>query len=436
MRNVVHTIGAAFFSRSIMMIAPIVTIPITIRYLGEVRFGLWMTITSIMSMMLFADLGIGNGVLTEIGKLKGSDDLVGMRKVISTAYFVLGSSSLVALGVFWTIAQFIPWGRLVNAKDAATSADARIVGLVCISCFLLTIPLSLISKIQLGLQQGFVNEIWMSVSSLATMMMTLVAVYWKAPLGVLVLSVALTPLVFLLLNSITFFRRKERQGFVSRSMVDREMARTLLHIGGQFFLLSILTTITLNFDNLITAHLLGLEKVAVLEITAKPMKMALMLLTLLCLPFWPANGEALARGEFEWVRRITQKMVLLCFGATLIATFVLLFFGSLLYRLWIGSQFVLNHWLLLVLGIWALALGTAAPYFMVLNGAGKVWDQIKMWAIFLPVALVAKLFFTRQMGLPGIPLGGVIPYIFIIIPWTLLIYYKIIKPDKIHFKPD
>jgi O-antigen/teichoic acid export membrane protein len=430
-----RTIVASFFSRTIMIIAPLVTIPATMGYLGDTRFGLWMAITSLLAMMVFADLGVGNGVLTEISKLKGCDDREGMQKVISTAYFVLGCSSLFALIAFFSMSTYIPWGKLINAKDAAIAADAKIVGVVCFSCFFLNIPLNLISKIQLGLQKGYINELWMSISSIAGMGLTLAAVHFKAPLGILVLCVAGTPLLFLLLNTWVFFYRNAGKQYLSVSHVNLRMAKTIFTIGSQFLILSLLLTLSLNCDNLIVAHVMGLDKVSHLEITSKPIKMAFMLVSLLCMPFWSANGEALAKGEYAWVRGVTRKMVILCGGMTLVAIVLLIIVSPVLFHWWIGPNFHVDRWLLISLGLWAVLLAFAAPFFMVLNSSGQVIIQIKMWLIFLPVAFACKILFSRTFGLPGIPLGGTIPYALIIIPWCIAAYLKIVgKPDLVTVK--
>ena len=41
----------------------LVTVRLTLKYLGNERFGLWMTISSVLAMAAFADFGVGIGVL-------------------------------------------------------------------------------------------------------------------------------------------------------------------------------------------------------------------------------------------------------------------------------------------------------------------------------------------------------------------------------------
>src|ERR1035441_8948081 len=56
---------AAFAAKGIAIVTQLVTVPMTLNYLGAERFGLWMAISSVVSMLAFADLGVGNGLLNE-----------------------------------------------------------------------------------------------------------------------------------------------------------------------------------------------------------------------------------------------------------------------------------------------------------------------------------------------------------------------------------
>jgi len=62
-RRALLTSATGFAARGVSMGASLITIPLTLHYLGNERFGLWMTISSIVAMATFADFGIGNGVV-------------------------------------------------------------------------------------------------------------------------------------------------------------------------------------------------------------------------------------------------------------------------------------------------------------------------------------------------------------------------------------
>src|SRR6202521_6359178 len=62
-RGAAITGGTAVLARAVQVSTSLITIPLTVHYLGNERFGLWMTISSVLSMANFADFGIGNAAL-------------------------------------------------------------------------------------------------------------------------------------------------------------------------------------------------------------------------------------------------------------------------------------------------------------------------------------------------------------------------------------
>jgi len=198
--------------------------------------------------------------------------------------------------------------------------------------------------------------------------------------------------------------------------VDRRFARALIQLGGQFFILSIVTSIALNADNLIIAHTLGLAAVTEYSVPAKLFTALGLIVTLVNLPLWPANGEALARGDLEWVRRTTRRMTLVSGTAILLPSALLIIGGNALISAWVGGALYASPLLLGSLAAWWLALATASPRFMVQNAAGLVRPQLVGWAVFLIVSLPLKWAAAREFGIAGVPLVGTVLYLVCVWP--------------------
>ncbi len=422
--KVIRTVVASILARGVVMIAPLVTIPVTLGYLGSDRFGLWMTISSLQSMLVFADLGIGNGVLTEIGKANGKEDRVGTANVIATAYLMVSLLAMILLVIFWSLSQFVPWQWLMHTNDPAIINEASFVGQIYLCCFIVGIPLNLIAKVQLGLQRGYITEMWNVVSSLFTMSCTLVAVHFRMPLYVLVLTVAVTPLVFMLMNTLVYFGRKAAAGESMLGQFKLYIAKALVGIGGCFFALSLFTTASLNCDNLIVAQLWGLDAVSNLEISSKPFKIILLFISLLCMPLWSAYAEAVARGEQSWIISTTRRLVIISVLVSATMAFSLFMAAPTIFRWWIGPNFQIQPELLGALAFATLLPAITAPYFMFLNSSGNILVQVKIWACFLPVAMGLKVGLGKFIGLSGVPLGGAIAYLLIMVPSVIVCYSR------------
>src|SRR5512133_170880 len=62
-RRVALTTVASVASRGIGLVTLLVSVPLTLTYLGAERYGMWMTISSLVAVLNFADLGMGNGLM-------------------------------------------------------------------------------------------------------------------------------------------------------------------------------------------------------------------------------------------------------------------------------------------------------------------------------------------------------------------------------------
>ena len=61
-RRILLTALAAGASKAMGALTGFISIPLTLKYLDKERYGLWMTISTFVTMLSFADLGVGNGL--------------------------------------------------------------------------------------------------------------------------------------------------------------------------------------------------------------------------------------------------------------------------------------------------------------------------------------------------------------------------------------
>src|SRR5215203_1127934 len=73
-RRAVLTTLALATAQGIMTLSSFIWIPLVVGYLGSERSGLLLTIVSLTTILQFADLGIGNGLLNALSEANGRDD--------------------------------------------------------------------------------------------------------------------------------------------------------------------------------------------------------------------------------------------------------------------------------------------------------------------------------------------------------------------------
>src|SRR5919202_3982979 len=72
------------------MLTSLMLVPLTIDYLSKDAYGTWLTISSIVTMIAFFDIGIGNGLRNKLSEALSNRNIILARTYISTAYLVFG----------------------------------------------------------------------------------------------------------------------------------------------------------------------------------------------------------------------------------------------------------------------------------------------------------------------------------------------------------
>lgn len=420
-RRVALTTLASGVAKITAIATALISIPLTLGYLGPERFGLWMTISSVIAILAFADFGVGNGVLNAISEANGRDDHEAIRKYVTSGFFILTIISVGILAVFSAAYSFIPWPELFNVKSHLAVREAGPAITVFTVCFALNIPLGIVQRVQLGLQQGFLSSLWQCLGSVLGLLGILVVVYIKAGLPWLVLAMAGAPLLASVLNGVAYFgymrpALRPRVEFLSGAAIKK-----IMHIGFLFLVLQIAIAVAFSSDNIIIARIFGPEAVTQYSVPAKMFSMIGILISLGLTPLWPAYGEAIARGDRSWVEKtLTRSMaVSLCFST--FAAALLVGFGGQVLKIWVGAQIDPSFLLLMGLGIWVILEAGGNAWGVFLNGANVVRMQVIIASLFAISSILFKIFLAKEIGIPGIVWATVITYaITAVIPYMIL----------------
>jgi O-antigen/teichoic acid export membrane protein len=397
-------------SRAVRIGVTFITIPLTLHYLGNQRFGLWMTISSVLAMAGFADFGVGNGVLNTVSTAFGKDDWDGIRGAISSGFAVLTLIGSGLLALFFSIYRFVDWGNLFRATTADARAQAGPAVLVFVVCFALNIPLDVVQRAQLGLQQGFLTNLWEIFSSVLILVGILAVVHFHLSLAALVVAFAGAPVLGTWMNAGYFFGVSRRDLLPHRHLVSRQVIDKITRLGGMFFVLQLVVAVSYSADNFIIARILGVADVTVFSIPQRMFSVITVVVTMLMMPLWPAYGEAISRGDMLWVRHTLTRTLLGVFAFTSIVSATLLVFSNKLLLWWVGPGIHPSFLLMLGLAVWAVLSNCGSTLSMFLNGAGIVKFQVIVAAIFGIGCLLTKIVFTHLYGISGVPWATIVTY--------------------------
>ncbi|MHB9149539.1 MAG: oligosaccharide flippase family protein [Thermoleophilia bacterium] len=401
---------AAAFARIVSILTVLITVPLTLQYLGAERYGLWMTISSLMVFLGFADLGLGNGLMNAVSSAFGRGDRSAARTSVSSGFFMLLGVAVIVLGLFAALYVVIPWGSVFNVSSPLATREAGPAAAIFVGCFALSLPAGVVQRVQMGYQEGFASQLWQALGSVLGLAAVLTAVHAKSGLPFLVLAISGGPLVATILNAVDQFGRRRPWLRPEWNCVSAATARRLLRVGVSFFVLQLAVALAFTSDNLVVAQVLGAEAVSQYAV---PMRLFALLGAALGMalgPLWPAYTEAVVRGDADWVRRTFRRSLLFSALVVAVPAAMLVVGGPWVLTVWVGPSIQPTFWLLLGLGIWAMIAAVGSCTAMLLNGIGAISFQAILGVAMGIAALALKIPFTAWFGVAGTIWATVIAY--------------------------
>ena len=426
-RRIFLTAVASALAKVVSMATMLVSIPLTLHYLGTERFGLWMIISSVIAMLGFADLGIGNGLLNAISEANGKDDHAAIRRYISSAFVILSGIALVILLAFSLIYPFVPWAHFFNVKSPLAMQESGVSVAVFMLCFALNIPAGVVQRAQMGLQIGFVANLWQAGGSILGLIAVLLAIHFEMGLPWLVGAMAGVPVLMASLNGVLFFGKVRSDIRPDWTLVCREAMKKIAHTGFLFLVLQIAVSIAFASDNIVISRVLGAKAVTHYAVPEKLFSIIPMFLGIILMPLWPAYGEAIARGDGPWIKKIFARSLKISIAISTVLALALVFFANNILSIWIGHQVSPPFLLLLGMGIWRIFEGWGISVAVFLNGANIVRLQASLAILMAVTAIILKIILIGSIGVAGAVWATIIAYSIVIFAPLSFVLPKLLK---------
>jgi hypothetical protein len=407
------------------MLALLVTMPIMLDSLGTTGFGLWMTLISVTTMMAASDLGLGNGLFSELSLAMGRSDTDRARVIFKSGMGMLLVLALLVVVIIALLHPILPWGLLFGIDDLESISQVKNISWVMMFVISLGIVGGGVNKAYLSCQSGYLFYILTSFGALLSMGCVLVFHWLNLGYVALVMAASLLPMAGYVPALFLFFRKYPWADMRWERGVTDEAMR-LLRCGLQYFFLSLISIASLYCDNLIVGHYAGYEAVTSIAVPSRLIVIMQAVTAMFCLPMWSAFAEAEAKRDFRWIRRhdclghghhhagkCRIRHLSGPAGALAIRT---LAGGRLRFRR-LHRGPALSE---------LAAVFLTSPLFMYMNSIQWVRGQILMYTAFALVSIAAKVTVLQRFGIDAFLLSHAICYTLLVVaPLLLISHYKI-----------
>ena len=84
-------------------VSTILLVPLILDYLGPVQYGVWLTISSVLTWFSFLDFGIGNGLRNKLSEAFAENATEKAKTFVSTAYVIFGAGIIIVVILFFCV---------------------------------------------------------------------------------------------------------------------------------------------------------------------------------------------------------------------------------------------------------------------------------------------------------------------------------------------
>ena len=314
-------------------------VPVTLNYLNDEVYGIWLTISSILYWFAFFDIGIGNGLRNYLTQAISNNDYSLARSYLSTALIML-SGIVIIIALLAAIPVSLADMNTVFNTMVMPGNDLRNVLIVAIAFTLALFVVKNIGYLFVAMQRYAVNDLLVvSGSVLALLIIYVLTKTTTGNLMYVVMAFTITPVAVFIIAAIPIFIKYPALRPNIKS-IDKGLGRRIVGKGMGFFFIQITSCLIIyGSSNLFITQFCGPTSVTVYNIAYKYFNLLAIAYTIIISPMWNAYTDAYVKGDMGWIKK-TFRRALKMWTISVICGIIMLASSGIFYRLWIKEAVI------------------------------------------------------------------------------------------------
>ncbi len=399
-KSLLLNIFSSYLIKGLGVLCSLISMPLFLKYFSnQMILGVWFTLLSVLNWILVFDMGIGNGLRNHLTNALAKNELKSAKKLISSAYIMLGLWTVVIAMICCCLSYFINWNSFLNISTADLSKGVLLHSIIiCLSGVSLSFFLRVITSIIYALQRSaLTNIISFSSQFLILLYLIIVPKYENAEQALLHMSYAyvLCCNIPLIIASILIFSEKRMRLIRPHyKYYNRQSANKVLSLGIIFLILQILYMIISVTDSWFIAKFYGPSFTVDYQIYYKPFSFVSMLFMLALTPLWSAITKAYAEERFTWIIKL-KRLLNLAFLGLIILQVLFLFLMPWFFKIWLGTEDIgFSYFTGISFTIYSTIFIWISIQSTLVAGLGKLKVQLACYviAVILKVCLILSLY--------------------------------------------
>jgi O-antigen/teichoic acid export membrane protein len=339
---------ASFLIKGVSIAISLVLVPLTINYINPSRYGIWITMISIVGWFTFFDIGLTQGLRNKFAISKAKGDIKLAQIYVSTTYAILAIIFAIVWIIFLLINPFLNWAHILNVPENIRP-EVSSLAMIVFTYFCFDFVLRIITTLVLADQQPAKSSLIDVLGQIFSLIFIVILV--KTTSGSLIklgIAFCISPILVLIGANLCFFNGVYKKYRPSFSKIKFSYAKGLFNLGIIFFMIQVAGIIQFQTANIIIAQNFSTADVTSYNIVFKYFGILTMVFNIFLTPFWSASTEAYQNNDIKWIKNGIIKYNILNIIFMVIGI-IMLFFSSSVYDLWLGKgkvdiSFALSLW--------------------------------------------------------------------------------------------
>jgi O-antigen/teichoic acid export membrane protein len=422
-----------FASKGVGAALGLLSVPLTMGYLGKQQYGLWMALSSLLTWMALSDFGIARGLQNHLAEAYGNDDPDSAARYMSTAFFALLVLAILLVALFAPALAVVPWERLLRVTEPTLVREIRPAFAALMFVFVAQFPLNVVAQAYAAFQRSHIANLFGMAGSVLSIIVLLAVIHARLGLPWLILA---TGGVSVLVAVVNF-------GYLVREMpplrprfacVGRATFRALLGLSTPMLVFQIGSLFINEAQIVLIARRLNIEAVTDWSVFMRVFQVPVVAIAMIEAPYAPMLREAFVRGDSRWFRRTFYGLLKTKFLLTLVGSGAFLLAADPIARL-LSNGSVAFGWQVWALGGVALIAGCwNGTYNVLFMAVNRVWLLVAA-IIGNAVVTLGLTYWLAPRGIAGL-LIAYAAYSLLVTSWLLPLFARSIFTEAVRRARD
>ena len=353
-------------TRGVILITSFAILPMILNNTGTKLFGIYSILTGFAALISFSDLGIANGLISRIAKLKVSNELFEMRKDVSNAFAILTVVGVLIAILGFPIAWLVDWKSIFKLPNADVNSFRISVFLVFLGLGIGLVG-GISSKILLGLGKNRLYSRWLLVGSVISTISQLILSERPRPLAGMVFATLVIPQIIGIVCYLSLIIRNVDIRIVP-GLISKVNSKLFFERSWFFLFLQISAILNYQIDSLIVGHLLSPGKVAMLSVSWKAFSVPMLFISVAFIPLWAKSATLAVHIQSGVIWTEWKKSARIISSVLLPISLLIFLLGRKMISFWTSGKIVPSFSLICASAIWLFFGSLMQSAAMILNG--------------------------------------------------------------------